>query len=595
MRKIFKNMAWTMAATLVMAACSDSLDESDNTGQGPLTGEGYVKVAINMPSVSSTRAFNESNDLNDGIDKEWTVKNGIIAFFEGEDVEGEAKFVKAYDLGTMTDNSTTNNNHVSNIPYAKTLNAPVLSDGNTQMYALVILNNGKNNSLASVDNEGKRLTLKNGDAPIILESGTSTFKDLDGAKWALNSTDITSDDNGFLMLNAPLYYSNTQNADDSNNGKTQTLVPVTVYSDETTANQNPVNIYVERIVAKVDVSISNLVQIGTDTNKKGLAVKDESVYYGDQVLFVDNNNGAEPLGWVLNVTNKNTKPLRNVSEITDWLKLSSITNRDFTGTTSVEGNWKRIYWAIDNNYDGTSSDTDFNIYRSNSTENSLPTNWGEYSTGTDASATIYPQYCLENTAHAADMKENNTTCVLIKAIYLVDGIDAVDKSFFMIGDNAVTLSKTEFLSKIKTTLGITEPSNITLGIDEDVDGGYYKGADKLKELITGLEDSGTTYDDKLNSFDEIRYYKDGGCYYYSVPIQHFEINQPTGQEVTDDNFLGGYGVVRNNWYQIQINSVSGPGEPGVDPGEEPIVKEEGYINCTINVLSWAKRSQDVDL
>lgn len=595
MRKIFKNMAWTMAATLVMAACSDSLDESDNTGQGPLTGEGYVKVAINMPSVSSTRAFDESTDLDDGLDKEWTVKNGIIAFFEGKDVEGEAKFVKAYDLGTMTDNSTTNNNHVSNIPYAKTLNAPVLSDGNTQMYALVILNNGENNSLASVDNEGKRLTLKNGDAPIMLESGTSTFKDLDGAKWVLNSTDITSDDNGFLMLNAPLYYSNTQNADDSNNGKTQTLVPVTVYSDETTANQNPVNIYVERIVAKVDVSISNLTQIGEDSNKKGLAVKDESVYYGDQVVFVDDNSSAEPLGWVLNVTNKNTKPLRNVSEITDWLKLSSITNRNFIGTTSVEGNWKRIYWAIDNNYDGTSSDTDFNIYRSNSTENPLPINWGEYSTGTDASATIYPQYCLENTAHAADMKENNTTCVLIKAIYLVDGIDAVDKSFFMIGDNAVTLSKTEFLSKIKTTLGITEPSNITLGIDEDVDGGYYKGADKLKELITGLDNSGATYDEALNSLGEIRYYKDGGCYYYSVPIQHFEINQPTGQEVTDDNFLGGYGVVRNNWYQIQINSVSGPGEPGVDPGEEPIVKDEGYIKCTINVLSWAKRSQGVDL
>lgn len=599
MRKIFKNMAWTMAATLVMAACSDSLDESDNTGQGPLTGEGYVKVAINMPSASSTRAFNESNDLNDGIEKEWTVKNGIIAFFEGgkNEVEGNAKFVKAYDLGTPSNNLVGNDNQISNKPYSsQTLNAPVLSNDDNQMYALVILNNGNNSSLASVDNEGKRLTLKNGDAPIILESGTSTFKDLDGAKWALNSTDITSDANGFLMLNAPLYYSNTQNAGDSNNGKTQTLVPVTVYSDETEAEKYPVNIYVERIVAKVDVSISNLVQIGTDTNKKGLAVKDNSVYNGDQVVFVDNNNGAEPLGWVLNVTNKNAKPLRNVSEITNWLKLSSITNRDFIGTTSVEGNWKRIYWAIDNNYDGTSSDTDFNIYRSNSTESSLPTDWGKYSTGTDAGATIYPQYCLENTAPAADMKENNTTCVLIKAIYLVDGIeDTEDRSFFMIGDNAVTLSKTEFLSKIETTLGITELSNITLGIDEDVDGGYYKGAGKLKELITGLESSGTTYDDKLNSLDEIRYYKDGGCYYYSVPIQHFEIAQPTGQEVSDDNFLGGYGVVRNNWYQIQIKSVSGPGEPGVDPGEEPIVKDEGYIQCTINVLSWAKRSQGVDL
>ena len=587
MKTNLKNMAWMLAATLVMAACSDSLDESENTGQGPLTGEGYVKVAINMPSVSSTRAFDETNDLNDGIEKEWTVKNGIIAFFEGKDVEGEAKFVKAYDLGTMTDNSTTNNNHVSNIPYAKTLNAPVLSDGNTQMYALVILNNGENNSLASVDNEGKRLTLKNGDAPIILESGTSTFKDLDGAKWALNSTDITSDDNGFLMLNAPLYYSNTGGVGEPNNGKTQTLVPVTVYSDQSTAEANPVNIYVERIVAKVDVSISAPINIGGDINKKGLAVKDKSVYYGDEVVFVDDNSVAEPLGWVLNVTNKNTKPLRNVSKITDWLGLQNITNRNFIGTTSVEDNWKRIYWAIDNNYDATS--TDFNIYRSEGSN--LPAVWGEYSTSTTAG--IEPQYCLENTAPAADMKENNTTCVLIKAIYLVDGIDAEDKSFFMIGDNAVTLSKAEFLSKIKTDLGIPDDAGITLDINSTAAGGYYKGVDKLKNLIIGFNDD--TYYEALNNLDEIRYYKDGGCYYYSVPIQHFDIPQPEGSKVSDVNFLGGYGVVRNNWYQIQINSVSGPGEPGVDPGEDPIVKDEGYIKCTINVLSWAKRSQSVDL
>ena len=580
MKKIFKNMAWMLAATMAMAACSDSLDESGNTGQGPLTGEGYVRVAINMPTVSSTRA----TGLDDGLENEWTVEKGIIAFFEGTEAggEAEAKFVKAYDLGSPTSNDLVGG-QVSNKPYSKTLNAPMLSDENNQMYALVILNNGATNNLASVDNEGKRLTLKNGDAPIMLESGTSTFKELDGAKWALNSDEVTSSANGFLMLNAPLY--------DDVSKKAQTLVPVKVYSTEEEAELNSVNIYVERIVAKVDVSIPDLDQIGTDPKKEGLAVKENTVYTGDQVVFVDATDGAEPLGWVLNVTNKNTKPLRNVSEIDTWLSLGVAGDGNFIGTTAVEGNWKRIYWAIDNNYDATS--TDFNIYRSNSEESSLPAEWKAYSESTTAG--IVPQYCLENTAHAADMKENNTTCVLIKAIYLVDGIDAEDKSFFMIGDNAVTLSKAEFLSKIKTDLGIADDAGITLDINSTAAGGYYKGASKLKELISGLESSGTTYDDALNGLGEVRYYKDGGCYYYSVPIQHFDIPQPEGSKVNDVNFLGGYGVVRNNWYQIQINSVSGPGEPGVDPGEDPIVKDEGYIKCTINVLSWAKRSQNVEL
>lgn len=72
MKTIFKNMAWMLAATLVMAACSDSLDESSNTGQGSITGEGYVKVAINMPSVSGTRAGDPT--FADGDDNEYAVK-----------------------------------------------------------------------------------------------------------------------------------------------------------------------------------------------------------------------------------------------------------------------------------------------------------------------------------------------------------------------------------------------------------------------------------------------------------------------------------------------------------------------------------------
>ena len=139
MRKIFKNMAWMLTATLAMAACSDSLDESDNTGQGPLTGEGYVKVAINMPSVSSTRAFNESTDLNDGDANEYAVKSGIIAFFEGTE-EAKATFVKAYSMNNLIQiNDGNSTDHVTT-KVTQVLEAPLVTEGN-KLYALVILNN----------------------------------------------------------------------------------------------------------------------------------------------------------------------------------------------------------------------------------------------------------------------------------------------------------------------------------------------------------------------------------------------------------------------------------------------------------------------
>ena len=579
-----------LIAAGMFAACSDNLENGGNVNEGPKTGEGYVKVAINLPSVSSSRAGDPT--LDDGVDKEYAVKNGIIAFFEQTKTgagdandEKAAKFVKAYYMTSLGKTDDLDDDHITSTVTVQTLDAPLLSGENNQMYALVILNNGKNNSIVSVENDGKRLSFKSGDAPIILEPGSS----IDGLykSWLLNAGNITSDENGFLMLNSPLY----------NGINAQTLVPVTV--SKTKEGAETANIYVERVVAKVDVSINTTASPGgdyfTENNRSGLKVKEDgSIYTGDKVVFIDDNYGAPKLGWTLNVTNKNTKPLRDVSGIATWLSYETIKSY-FIGNTAVyeEGtqpniiSWKRIYWAIDNNYDDTA--TDFNVY--NETNKPEDKSWGGYSTSTTTG--IVPQYCLENTAPAADVKNNNTTAVLIKATYWVDGFDAADKSFFMIGDDAATVTKADFLERVKNTLDPDNSKGLTLDI-ANVDGGYYTGAEELKTLITGI--SGNTYDTALEELGTIRYYKDGGCYYYAVPIKHFnDITKPSGT-IEDSNFLGAYGVVRNNWYQITINSVSGPGAPGVtDPGEGGVEDEEGYIECSINILSWAKRTQGVEL
>lgn len=556
MRKIFKNMAWTMAATLVMAACSDSLDESDSTGQGPLTGEGYVKVAINMPTTSGTRAFDEGTDLNDGIEKEWTVKNGIIAFFEGT-TESEAQFVKAYDLGALTD-GTGEEPQISN-KVVQVAKVPVKTSATNTMYALVILNYGKNGEFASVDNGGDRLTLNNNGGYIILTPG-SKVDALNGAvKWELAPAEITSTENGFLMMNAPLYNGTTS----------QTLVPVRIYATQDLANAGTAdNIYVERIVAKVNV------KIGTTNSSDGgnsLTVKD-GVYAGDKVVFVDENLD---LGWVLNVTNKNTKPLRDVSELSTWLTYSI--NNNFIGNTTVATDLKRIYWAIDNNYDNTT--TDFNVY--STAKNQIPTTWYGY-TDNDV------QYCLENTAPAEHYNGDNTTAILIKSQYLVDGATDANKSFFKIGDISTTYLTQDFLSYIATRLSLSA-SDLSL---KSVNAGYYEG-NELKDLIEGIDAKSET---DLLAIGKVSYYKNGDCYYSVVPIKHFqELTYQAGDDMTDEKYLGMYGVVRNNWYELTINSVKGPGAPEIEDNDNPLITEEGYINCTINVLSWAKRSQGVDL
>ena len=66
--------------------------------------------------------------------------------------------------------------------------------------------------------------------------------------------------------------------------------------------------------------------------------------------------------------------------------------------------------------------------------------------------------------------------------------------------------------------------------------------------------------------------------------------------IRDRAQLGRYGVVRNNWYTVTINSIKEPGEPTIpDDPEEPVDTETAYINCSIEISAWAKRNHSIDL
>ena len=97
----------------------------------------------------------------------------------------------------------------------------------------------------------------------------------------------------------------------------------------------------------------------------------------------------------------------------------------------------------------------------------------------------------------------------------------------------------------------------------------------------------------------VKYYKDGETYYCTALVRHFDnVETPwdNSESYTDKKHLGRYGVVRNTWYQLTVNSVSGPGEPEIpDVPDEPDDTTEGYIKVSVDVLSWALRTQEVDL
>lgn len=98
-----------------------------------------------------------------------------------------------------------------------------------------------------------------------------------------------------------------------------------------------------------------------------------------------------------------------------------------------------------------------------------------------------------------------------------------------------------------------------------------------------------------------------GVSYYIARVKHFgndltpwnDGDLTYGDNDVDNNnkYLGRYGVLRNNWYELTVNSVSGPGTPDVptikptDPDDE----NYKYISVSVKILDWAKRSQSVDL
>lgn len=647
MRKIFKNMAWTMAATLVMAACSDSLDESDNTGQGPLTGEGYVKVAINMPTTSgnSTRSTDNDEegaivDLEDGKANEYNVENAILAFFKCDKTldsgtpETEATFVKAYAL-SKTDLAISGSTETPQVTEQVSVitEAPKVDDTKgqeEQLYVLAILN--YNSSLFTI-NDGT-LTVSGNTVSKLSDLQKKISTTAPNNEFVYNFTGGSSSTtrNQFTMTNAPLSDKPGNSSETISGAKAYTLVPVTVYDTKAQAiNGDVAKIYVERVVAKVTL------KLGT-TNK--VADKDAQI----KVTEADGTatqDIVEITGWCLNVTNNSTKLVRDVTGFNNSGWLATATDHKperFAGTRGInasfginnESSYYRIYWAQDCNYIGTGSTdvtdaaNDFTTYYTNN--GTVTPQAPAWNSGLATSTADNACYCLENTMDYNQQIDDRTTGVLIKTDYYTyfnGDTEAQKRSFFICGTSSTkypekqvgggsTSSGTDafvdyVMKEANKLITKTEYQFTTneLQIKTSLASGTYTNVADVF-TFTATDDKLTAQQAAVNTVvgGRISYYKDGENYYYSSLIRHF--NDDEGVEVpaagvTSVNdyalkHLGRYGVVRNNWYEISINSVSGPGDPAiVKPDGSPDDEAEGYINCTINVLSWAKRSQGVDL
>lgn len=570
-----------LVAGLTFAGCTDDID--DASGSGVVEGAtGYVKVAVNLPTTSGNSTRGTNDNFDDGLADEYKVNSGIIAFFAGA-TESEATLVKAYTMSTggwseqgmAMDQITTKSVIIQE--------APIPAEGNT-LYALVILNP---NSVVSVSAAGGLII----NGTTMAAGGQATISNLQSFLRGQTVEGYTKSgvDASFLMTNAPLAVGI------SSDFESTILTPVTVYTNKTQAEgaTTPDQIYVERAVAKVTLK-GFTYSDGTYT--KNVKTDDGSVFSGDKVTLT---------GWTLNMTNKSTALVRNVSDFnTTWKDIKTSGGSPyFYGSNKITSDQDRyrIYWAKDMNYASTDKGSDgFNEYTSETEDASIAWN-----TDTDDDTqNSHPLYCLENTMDVEVAKQTPApiTYVLLKTEYDFNPETTGDtkEDFFMLQNDPSkgTMTQDAFLTAVNDLCGYSEGDALTIVDDlTSVKGGLIDTEEEVAALF-GLNTNtdGEKIKTVLSKVGPIKYYKEGVAYYYASYIKHFGDDYAADPRDPNKNAdgttgLGYYGVVRNNWYELNISSISGPGEPEITPPTD----NYGYINAQINILSWAKRQQDVEL
>lgn len=564
-----------LAVLAAMTASCSSNNELVNGGNGSgenESGVGYASFSINLPTTSGTRADSDPT-FEDGNTDEYKVNDATLLIFKkgSTEKEGDYTFVESAELGSMAPwkdpNETGVTTHAKITAKLESVNK---SDNN---FALVLLNNGTGtNAKVDMPSVGEKFSV-----------------------WNANATEkFAKPENGFYMANAPLFKDHN----------VTTLVPIEstkIYPTEEEAAKNAAtDIYVERGLAKVTLGT------GTTTEK----TVNSSTYQDDKVTISN---------WALDVTNKKAFPIHNVdglnedenyaniwSNTTTASETNGATTQRFVDNTAALA--KRVYWGKDPNYN-----TD-NLRNTDETGKTAREAEFKYVTNTDVTADpAKPLYCLENTFNLDNMMQGQTTRVVFKATYKPASLPEGETTFYKIGKNTAIWSKDNLETEIKTAVASVVSGATNIDVTLDAEGNditaagthYIKAANITVTGVTTITPENITAINTQLGLDEtkkvgISTYASGESYYIAR-IKHFgdELTPWSSGGYGSDNlsFLGRYGMLRNNWYELTASSVSGPGYPSVPEVKPntPDDEDDKYISVSVKILKWAKRTQDVKL
>lgn len=584
-----------LAVIAAMTASCSSNEDLGTAGPGTGTNEagvGYATFTINLPSVSGTRADAGGAEMNEGTEDEYAVKSATALIFQkyGSD-EGSYKFVESVTLPVdgWTDDAT------DGITTSKKLVAKLTNVDTKNTYAVLVL---LNNNTAS----GVKIKL-----PTVGQSYNEWNNNKINNKDEAYIPDLAelAKTGEFYMANAPL----------NESGKVTTLVTIkedNIYPTQKEAENGKAaaDVFVERGVAKMTVAMPGTT--GT------IIVKDKA-----NPTATTKKSEVKFSNWALDITNRKTYAVHNIDGLnTDFPAIwdTDPSNR-FIGTNN------RVYWGKDPNYDkdelkladetnDAKRKDEFNFIDATS---KIDKDFGE----------TKPVYCLENTFNLANMYQGQTTRVIFKAKYTPKddtGADLADTggTFYTIGNMTTILKLADLKTAVDAAADAVLPGCVVDYKNLEKEGSHVITLEDIKENASSTThlDGATKYGTGLKTGEDIvaaindklglkagrpeemvginTYFN--GVTYYIARVKHFGdalTKWNSGESYGDNNkqYLGRYGMLRNNWYELTVGNVYGPGYPGVPPVDPTLPDDENekYLSVSVKILSWAKRSQKVDL
>lgn len=550
------NFLVTFSACALFAACAnDEMPGGNNLPQG--NGEqAFIAVRLAAPNAM-TRAFQ------DGKNEENAVTTARFYFFNNE------------GTAVTVDNSVNYKDVTTTFSDAT---SPADESGNVEEIsnAVLVLEN------ATVWPEKMVVVLN----PPTELNASKSLSDLRAA-----ADDYASEESGkFVMSNAVYATSSGTQVD---------AVDLAGYitNNKDAAEGNPVTVYVERVLARVDVACTSSLE--TDkTDGTGTQQNEINGYSGENGT---NEIQAVIKGWTLANRNSQSHLLKSLST---WNNSTTFTvgNGSWAFTNWNDATNHRSYWAYtdDVTADKLANDSYAKISEDNSTF--AETAYCQENTGDGAATELVAIAELQVDGQKTDIAKyagqywtvNNLLTqfanqILAGKIYYK--ANAGDPSATALPAGALKLRP-----RNSTETSTVAAYEAVLDLKADYQTGYtfYSDADGSDELQL------TEVQDILNDYKAL-YWHEGKTYYHTT-IKH------TLNSLTKD------GVVRNHLYKVNLTGVTGLGtpipgtsstDPGDDPGDDdpddkPIDPEDpkdenSYLAAEINILSWNVIGQNVEL